>query len=433
MSIIVDKPDTMQNEPIEIGAHKLKPNEVYTFKLTLSHNYGTHRSSATFRSDDSGVINLAYMSPLRGSYQGIDAMGLFLSIAPCEDFAFGGYLRCTPPIPFYYLLQLLDASENIIDQTYIKKHWCHPNLERTELETKDFGFCGTLFRPPGKGPFPCIMDLSGTGGGIHEHKGAMLASEGFVVLCCAFFQYKDLPFKMEDADLNYFNAPIDFLLSRDYTSDILGIQGVSFGATIVDLLATRHGDRVKAVVSINGPCVVSDYVHMKENGKTMPHLSHGQVSLETMRFRNGILLTDKNFQYLTKELTDETEIPWGRIPTDVKMRVIGSVDDTCSPSVHTTLYRQKRLKETGHDVELVNGGHIMEPPYFPHHELVYAKFQGFYCGYGGEIVLHAKSQEKTWANTIAFFKRALGAPAEIPDWKRLKIVVPPKKENEAKL
>lgn len=51
---------------------------------------------------------------------------------------------------------------------YIKKHWMHPLLTRTEIEYD--GFCGTLFKPPGDGPFPCVMDISGTGGGLHEHK-----------------------------------------------------------------------------------------------------------------------------------------------------------------------------------------------------------------------------------------------------------------------
>lgn len=72
----------------------------------------------------------------------------------------------------------------------------------------------------------------------------------------------------------------------------------------------------------------------------------------------------------------------------------------------------------------------MEPPYFPHHELVYAKYQGFYCGYGGEVVMHAKSQEKTWANTIKFFQRTLGKTKKIEDWDRLKWIEEPRGESK---
>ena len=173
------------------------------------------------------------------------------------------------------IFRLSDETGNQLDEMYIKKHWMHPLLTRTEIEHD--GFCGTLFKPPGDGPFPCVMDISGTGGGLHEHKGAMLASEGFVVICVAFFQFKDLPYKLEDVEVEYFLKPIEFVLGLPYTTNMLGIQGVSFGATIVDLLATRYPQvkrirdyqkeglklQIKAVVSINGPHAQSSYVMLK--------------------------------------------------------------------------------------------------------------------------------------------------------------------------
>ncbi|EYB99295.1 hypothetical protein Y032_0123g1130 [Ancylostoma ceylanicum] len=56
------------------------------------------------------------------------------------------------------------------------------------------------------------------------------------------------------------------------------------------------------------------------------------------------------------------------------------MDDLVSPSVFWSRYMSERLKESGHKVEvdLVCGGHIMEPPYFPHHDKVYAKYQGYF-------------------------------------------------------
>ena len=54
---------------------------------------------------------------------------------------------------------------------------------------------GTLFLPPGEGPFPSVIKLYG---GIHrgqviEDKAALLASRGFVSLSLAFFGVSDLP------------------------------------------------------------------------------------------------------------------------------------------------------------------------------------------------------------------------------------------------
>lgn len=126
----------------------------------------------------------------------------------------------------------------------------HPKLIREEIEEN--GFCGTLFKPPGMGPFPAIIDISGTGGGLHEHKGAALASEGFVVLCLAFFQYKNLVERLEDVDIIYFEKAIKWLLLKLYTGDCLGIQGVSFGATIADMVATRNPTIKVSFVSRSG-------------------------------------------------------------------------------------------------------------------------------------------------------------------------------------
>ncbi|VDM82038.1 unnamed protein product, partial [Strongylus vulgaris] len=237
MSLHVDKPDTMQGERLDIRATNLVPNGIYKLVLRLKHKYGTHMSFAVFKADSAGEIHLPTAKPLRGTYNEADAMGLFMSIQPCEDFPYGGYLRCTPPLPFIYNLILLNSSDRELAVVPIKKHWMHPKLERTEIE--EDGFCATLFKPPGNGPFPTVIDISGTGGGLHEHKGSMLASEGFVVLCVAFFQYKNLVTTLEEVEIEYFKKPIDWLKRQPYTNGRLGIQGVSFGGTIVNLLASR--------------------------------------------------------------------------------------------------------------------------------------------------------------------------------------------------
>ncbi|CAD6184889.1 unnamed protein product [Caenorhabditis auriculariae] len=430
MHLHVDKPDTMQIEQVQITANELEPDRVYTMNMILKHNYGTHSATATFRSNSKGYIDLTTDAPIRGTYSGVEPMGLFMSQRPHEDFAFGGYLRCTPPLPFYYDLILYDEKESVVDQITIKKHWMHPKLERTEIAHD--GFYGTLFKPPGKGPFPTILDMSGTGGGIHEHKGSMLASEGFVVLCVAFFQFKDLVSKLEDVDIDYFKKPVDFLLNLPYTEKRFGIQGVSFGGTLVDLICTRYPE-FKAAVVINGPHVQNHYCNLKEHGQPMPAVF---VDDTKCYFLNGLMNTHITLKTSTPLLNAENETQWHRIPRDCKFRLVGSMDDLCSPSVHTTYYRKRRLEETGHDVEveLVGGGHIMEPPYFPHHEHVYAKFQAFYCAYGGEVVLHGKSQERTWANTIKFFVKTLGAPRKMPDWDRQTHVVNPRlAENRSHL
>ena len=58
----------------------------------------------------------------------------------------------------------------------------------------DFHFPGGVGRHPG------LLDMYGTGGGLAEYRGALLASKGYTVLSLAFFAYEDLP---EDLDVPY--------------------------------------------------------------------------------------------------------------------------------------------------------------------------------------------------------------------------------------
>ncbi|KAK6023707.1 Acyl-CoA thioester hydrolase / Bile acid-CoA amino acid N-acetyltransferase, partial [Ostertagia ostertagi] len=341
MSLYVDVHDSMQNERLHIRATNLAPNGIYKLVLRLKHKFGTHMSYAVFKADSAGEIDVPTATPLRGSYSEADPMGLFMSVEPCEDFPFGIYLRCTPPLPFVYNLILLDSGDRELAMVPIKKHWMHPNLERIEIE--EDGFCGTLFKPPGNGPFPAVIDISGTGGGLHEHKP----------LNCLL------------------QKPIKWLKRQSFTTDRLGIQGVSFGATIVLVLATRF-PQLDAVVAINGPHVLTDYATLKENGKPIPQ---AQLANDRIRFINGVMASDKMFHYSTFDET--SEIPWHRTSPHTSFRIVAAVDDLAAPSLFCGRYVTKKLRDIGRDVEiqLVNGGHFMEPPYFPHHGAVYAKFQ----------------------------------------------------------
>jgi hypothetical protein len=45
----------------------------------------------------------------------------------------------------------------------------------------------------GRGPFPGVIDMFGSAGGILEFRSALLASRGIAALALAYFAYDDLP------------------------------------------------------------------------------------------------------------------------------------------------------------------------------------------------------------------------------------------------
>ena len=67
----------------------------------------------------------------------------------------------------------------------------------------------------GNGPFLGVVDLFGSAGGLLEYRSAQLASRGIASLALAFFAYDDLPKKLEEFDISYFEEAVEFLLKHE--------------------------------------------------------------------------------------------------------------------------------------------------------------------------------------------------------------------------
>ncbi|VDM61937.1 unnamed protein product [Angiostrongylus costaricensis] len=407
----VNKPDSLMAEPISVMASSLIPSDTYEVMLRLNHFMGTFIGRGFYKADERGEINISKSAPLRGTYSGVRPMGLFESLTPCEDFRFGSYCKCTPPDPFNFTLELRNSTGEILQSTHLMKRWLHPYVARIEIE--EGGIYGTLFKPPGDGPFPSIIDISGTGGGINEQKGAALASEGFCVLCLAFFQYKTLTKNLNDLDLDYFKNAINWMTSQKFVPGEIGLQGVSFGGLLVHLIAIRN-PKVVAVCSINGGHVLAEVTKIKEHGEYLPYVKERS---EFVHFVNQTMFCNKCFENL--RVTPEADIGIETAPRTTAFRFVTSLDDYSTPTVFCTRLLEEALRNSSHyvEVDFVPGGHLMDPPYFPCHQAVYSKLAGTIQAYGGEPSQHGASQSKVWSNTIAFFKQFLGRPQPIKDYR----------------
>ena len=70
--------------------------------------------------------------------------------------------------------------------------------------------------PVGPGPFPAIVDMFGTAGGILEFRSALLASRGFVSYALPFFAFEDLPTTLDNIQLEYFE--VQFSISAYFSN-----------------------------------------------------------------------------------------------------------------------------------------------------------------------------------------------------------------------
>ncbi|KTG45700.1 hypothetical protein cypCar_00040970, partial [Cyprinus carpio] len=113
--------------------------------------------------------------------------------------------------------------------TSVTERWyVAPGVKRVNIREEEIR--GTLFLPPGFGPYPGVLDLWGTGGGLVEYRSALLASHGFASMALEYTQ---------DTDASYFEKAYQILNNHPMVKkDHLAVLGLSVGSAITLSMAS---------------------------------------------------------------------------------------------------------------------------------------------------------------------------------------------------
>jgi dienelactone hydrolase len=119
------------------------------------------------------------------------------------------------------------------------------------------GVVGTLFLPEGSGPFPGVVVLGGSEGGLSgSETAAVLSGHGFAALALAYFQMPGLPGSLREIPLEYIDGAIAALLDLPAVrKGGVALVGTSKGAEAA-LLAAGGSERVLAVAALAPSSVV---------------------------------------------------------------------------------------------------------------------------------------------------------------------------------
>jgi dienelactone hydrolase len=153
----------------------------------------------------------------------------------------------------------------------------------------------------GGGPFPGIILLSGSGGGMNTTLAKAFASNGFATLALAYFRYPELPGYLEEIPLEYFSGAFEWMRShKAVQKSKLGLVGHSKGGECSLLLASLY-DEFQAVVAF----VPSAYVWKclspdvkscwSVGGKGLPFISTIETQEEVQQFYRGELSSIKKW------------------------------------------------------------------------------------------------------------------------------------------
>nr|XP_006130409.1 acyl-coenzyme A thioesterase 3-like [Pelodiscus sinensis] len=403
---ILPSPKCLFDDPIQIKVEGLSPLQEVTLRASLiDENKELYQSFAYYRAESNGELDLTCSSALAGSYSGVEPMGLLWSLeskTPFKRLAKKNVLT-----PFYVHVEVFEGhsiTSQLLGKCINERKFLGEGVKR--IPVREGRLKATLFLPPGSGPFPGLIDLYGSGGGLVEYRASLLASRGFVTLAVAYLAFEDIPAIPDILELDYFREAVEFLQKQQQVKDSgIGVLGLSKGADLALSLATFLPS-IKAAVSISG-CGVNTYIPLRVNGFTIPHHPYdlGRMKIDD---ESGMADYSEILDDPRDSATWSSRIPVEKSPA--KFLFLSAQNDR---SLKSELYCRDvvhHLRQCGRDVEFYcypGAGHLLEPPYFPLCQVSYHRPLGIWMLWGGQWREHAKAQEDAWQQIQVFLQQHL--------------------------
>ncbi|XP_061467330.1 acyl-coenzyme A thioesterase 1-like [Rhineura floridana] len=404
--LVLPSPTGLCDDPVQVKIEGLSPLQEVTLRASLVDENGElFQSFAFYRAASDGELDLSCSASLGGSYSGVEPMGLLWSLeskTPSKRLAKRNVL--TPFCVTYEVYEGRGVTGPLLSKCCSERRFLAEGVER--IPVRQGRLKGTFFRPPGPGPFPGLIDLYGSGGGLVEYRASLLASRGFVTLALAYLGFEDFPAFPEFIELDYFGEAVEFLRKQQQVKATgIGVLGLSKGADLALALAT-FWPGIRAAISISGSGV-NTFVPLRVKGLTIP--PH-PCNLERIQATSDSEIVDYS------EIMDDPRDPatWQcRIPVEkssAKFLFLLGQDDK---NWQSELFCQEavwRLQQSGRHVELYcypGAGHLLEPPYLPLCHTSFHRPLGCLVLWGGKWREHAKAQEDAWQRILAFFRQHL--------------------------
>ncbi|MDM0109754.1 acyl-CoA thioesterase/bile acid-CoA:amino acid N-acyltransferase family protein [Variovorax sp. J22R24] len=414
-------PDTcLVDETLAIRVLEIRAGARITLKLWSSFNDVVLLSSATFTADAGGVVDLGRQAPDSGSYQDVDAMGLFWSRAPVQgEVATGFEGMSKDPFTATLTAEAEDGTPPISHA--IRRVFLGPAAVSREVRVD--GLVGRMFEPAYPGPHRAVLVVGGSNGGLgwSQEMAALLASRGYAALALAYFAAEGLPSTLDRIPLEYFGTALEWMSAQPgVAAKHLAVVGVSRGGELALLLGATYPS-IRAVVAyvpsgIAWPAYPpSGHGAWTLNGKEIPYaktLTHEQWD---EALAGGSARADSFDWYLIPlkdaGYADAASIPVEKINGPVLM--ITGTDDKLWPSTDLTEFAVRRFRQQGfsHRVEhlkYANAGHSIAWPNGPTTMLKSRHpVSGEDMDMGGTPEGTAHARRDSWPRMLAFLRQAL--------------------------
>ena len=413
------------------------PGAVVTVKATTLRDGVTWSSQASFLTDNDGAVNLDTEAPVSGRYRNADAMGLLWS----QRAEGGGRARPEPSSIAEPLITTLQAWSEPGTGDYAQPG-AGAVVERGEAEliqrlhpagverfavTED-GLVGTVFVPSGEGPFPTIIVMNGSGGGINELRAAQYASRGIQAFALGYFRVPGRSDFISRTPIEYFETGIDYATRA---LNPLGgkpfVSGQSRGGELTLLLASRFPEKIAGIVAFVpgaftfGAQGAADPAEgwsgptWTWQGKPLEHLWHDNSGVEWQPWDGELPTYPDQDIYIDglhdRELAKASLIPIERFTGPVAC--VSGLDDRAWPSSMASRMALRALERAGHQAERLHldyeaAGHGIAVPFLPSTNIeVKHPVSGAPYSNGGTPLGNARASERSFEEVVAFVQRSV--------------------------
>jgi fermentation-respiration switch protein FrsA (DUF1100 family) len=420
-ALAVTPQHALQDVPRRITATGFGPGEnVWLLASSMQPDGRRWHSAARFVADAEGRVGTADQAPVEGSYAGISAMGPVWSMVPDEAAA---PVEVSPVAPVTVRLRMAGASgraEAEFTQALMAR-----GVTRQHLRAD--GLVGTFYLPEGDGPFPAVMVLNGSDGGINHRRGALFASHGFATLALGYFRVPGRSDYISNTPLEYFAAGLDWMRNTLHPpGDFVAVCGQSRGGELALLLGATFPERIRAVVGY----VPGAVVHSGQNaadprvgrngptwtlgGEPLAHVWEGNRTATWAPFDEGPE-PHRHEWAVSTALDDADAVARARIPVERirgPVMLISGTDDGSWPSTRYCRMVEESLSAARHPWPVQHlcyegAGHSINPPYVPTTQVVYRHWvSGRVNTGGGTPALNAAAGEASWPRVLEFLRTA---------------------------
>jgi dienelactone hydrolase len=374
-----------------------------------------YRATATFRSDEDGVIDLGRDPALEGDYQGVDPIGIFWTASVLNagsDAPPPGALRVTAKIDDTIVATAttgIAPDPGVIDQSI------------------DTPFPGAVWaRPAAPGTYPVIILLGGSEGGTITARtyAPLFAARGYAVLGLPYYSPAFNPDKVPGLPTSFTDIPVDRLAEvhawlrkqSGVNLDRIGIWGLSMGAEFALIAATKY-PWIRAVAAIAPSDVVTEgwgvtgpaRSAFSWNGKPLPFQPYEGMDREIAKAAQGLPM-DFRRAAIDGRLAHPERLEAARIPIERytgSLLVAGGGCDTLWPSMESAQAISRRRLQAQLKTTLLTfprADHYLFGPGTVPAISVRGRSER---GLTPDAAATANARTETWAATLAFFDRSL--------------------------